>query len=99
MRELQYFPQARARASASNMEAQAMFVMSGHYVGYLPDHYADDWVQKGIFRPLMAAKTRIQSTFVIATRSAEKPSTVLDFFIRELAGFASEAFHKNARKA
>jgi DNA-binding transcriptional LysR family regulator len=99
MRELQYFPAARARASASNMEAQAMFVMSGHYVGYLPDHYADDWVQKGIFRSLMAAKTRIQSTFVIATRSAEKPSTVLDFFIRELAGFASETFHRNARKA
>jgi hypothetical protein len=47
----------------------------------------------------MAAKTRIQSTFVIATRSAEKPSTVLDFFIRELAGFASETFHRNARKA
>lgn len=27
MRELQFFPNARAQASASNMEAQAMFVM------------------------------------------------------------------------
>jgi LysR family transcriptional regulator, transcriptional activator for bauABCD operon len=29
MRELHFFPKARARAAASNMEAQAMFVMSG----------------------------------------------------------------------
>lgn len=99
LRELHYFPQAHARASASNMEAQAMFVMSGHYVGYLPDHYADDWVQKGVLRPLMAVETRIRSAFVIATRSGEKPSTILDFFIRELAGFASEALHKTAIKA
>lgn len=96
MRELQFFPKAQARASASNMEAQAMFVMSGHYVGYLPDHYAEDWVKKGIFRRLMAADARIQSAFVIATRSVEKPSTILDFFIRELAGFASEALHKRS---
>ena len=94
MRELQYFPGARTRAAASNMEAQAMFVMSGHYLGYLPDHYARDWVQKGHFRSLMAETTRIQSAFVLATRSAEKPSTILDFFIRELAGFASEALHR-----
>ena len=93
MRELQFFPKARARAIASNMEAQAMFVMSGHYLGYLPDHYARDWVQKGRFRQLMPNETRIHSTFVIATRSTEKPSTILDFFIRELAGIASEAVH------
>ncbi|QND23408.1 LysR family transcriptional regulator (plasmid) [Rhizobium leguminosarum bv. viciae] len=93
MRELQFFPKARARAIASNMEAQAMFVMSGHYLGYLPDHYARGWVQKGRFRQLMPEETRIHSTFVIATRSTEKPSTILDFFIRELAGIASEAVH------
>lgn len=99
MRELQYFPGARARAAASNMEAQAMFVMSGHYLGYLPDHYARDWVHKGQFRSLMAEATRIQSAFVLATRSAEKPSTILDFFIRELAGIASEALHRRAAAA
>ncbi|MBN7808679.1 LysR family transcriptional regulator [Agrobacterium rosae] len=96
MRELQHFPMARARASASNMEAQAMFVMSGRYVGYLPDHYAADWVQKGIFKPVLAEEVRIKSPFIIATRLGEKPSTILDFFIRELAGFASEALHRRA---
>ncbi|ACM29351.1 LysR family transcriptional regulator [Rhizobium rhizogenes] len=99
MRELQFFPRARTRAVASNMEAQAMFIMSGHYLGYLPDHYARDWVQKGCFRPLMPDETRIYSTFVIATRSAEKPSTILDFFIRELAGIASESLHRRQSPA
>ncbi len=71
-----------------------MFVMSGRYLGYLPDHYAADWVQKGIFRPVLAVEARIKSPFIIATRLGEKPSTVLDFFIRELAGFVSEALHR-----
>jgi len=94
MRELQYFPGARAKASASNMEAQAMFVMSGRYLGYLPDHYVADWVQKGILRALLPKEGRINSPFIIATRLSERPSTILDFFIRELAGLASETLHR-----
>jgi len=71
-----------------------MFVVSGRYLGYLPDHYAADWVQKGIFRSVLARHAQIKSPFIIAPRLGEKPSTVLDFFIRELVGFASEVLHR-----
>lgn len=71
-----------------------MFVMSGRYLGYLPDHYAADWVQKGILRALLPKEGRINSPFIIATRLSERPSTILDFFIRELAGLASETLHR-----
>ncbi|MCF1470194.1 LysR family transcriptional regulator [Agrobacterium vitis] len=93
-RELDLFPDAKPKAFASNMEAQAMFIMSGSFLGYLPEHYARNWVEKDIFKPLLVPATRITSSFVIATRPAEKPSNILDLFMRELAGLASEAFHK-----
>jgi LysR family transcriptional regulator, transcriptional activator for bauABCD operon len=94
MRELHHFPAAKARATASNMEAQAMFVLSGHYLGYLPDHFAGAWVEKGQFRPLLPSRTRIASPFVMATRTTERPSTILDLFVRELVGLASETHHR-----
>ena len=45
-RELHHFPSAHVRAHASNMEAQAAFILSGALIGYLPDHFAARWVRK-----------------------------------------------------
>jgi DNA-binding transcriptional LysR family regulator len=92
-RELQHFPNAIIRATASNMEAQAMFVLSGQYLGYLPDHYAHAWVKQARLRALLSSETNIPSKFVIATRLAERAPSVLDLFIQELAGIASERLH------
>ena len=92
--ELEFFPNAKAKAFASNMEAQAMFIMSGFFLGYLPEHYARQWVDAAVLKPLLASATMVKSSFVIATRQEEKPSNVLDLFMQELAGLASEALHK-----
>lgn len=92
-RELRHFPNAVVKATASNMEAQAMFVLSGHFVGYLPDHYAAAWVDQGRFRSLLPRETGISSAFVIATRQAERAPAVLDLFIREFTAIASERLH------
>lgn len=38
-------------AAADNLEAIAMLVLSGRFVGYLPDHAAAAWVAQGRIRP------------------------------------------------
>lgn len=93
MRELRHFPDAEVRASASNMEAQAMFILSGHYLGYLPDHYAKSHVAGGLMRPLLGDRAAITSTFVIATRTGERASDILDLFVQELIAAISERIH------
>lgn len=35
------------RATANNMEAMLTLLLTGEYLGLLPDHLADTWVQKG----------------------------------------------------
>lgn len=97
LRELQHFPGARVSATASNMEAVAIFVLSGRFLGYLPDHYAKAWVDKGELVPVMAPEVSIASPFVIATREAERASSVLDLFIRELAGIATAKLHQRSK--
>lgn len=93
-RELQHFPNALVKATASNMEAQAMFILSGHFVGYLPDHYAAPWIEQKRFRALLPQETGISSPFVIATRQAERAPAVLDLFVREFTAIASERLHQ-----
>ena len=34
-------------ASASDREGMAFLLLTGRYIGYLPDHYASAWVQQG----------------------------------------------------
>lgn len=92
-RELQHFPSAIARAYASNMEAQALFILSGRYLGYLPDHYARAWVEKGAMRAILAGMTSIDSPFFIVARAADRPTALRDLFMTELVGLASERAH------
>lgn len=92
-RELQHFPQARSEASASNIEAQAMFILSGRFLGYLPQHFAHSYEQNGQVRALLAEGATIQSPFVLATRESAAPTTLLDVFVRELVSAMSEKAH------
>ncbi|MBT0570292.1 LysR family transcriptional regulator [Curvibacter sp. CHRR-16] len=59
---------ARSAATVDSMEAQLILILSGGYVGYLPEHYAQPWVDKGQLRVLLPAAFGYQSPFALATR-------------------------------
>lgn len=99
LRELQYFPSAPIGATASNMEAQAMFVLSGHFLGYLPDHYAKRWVGEGNVRPVLPETTRLASPFYIVTPERERRSLLLRTFIRELVSRSWARAHGHLAQA
>lgn len=82
--ELMHIPKAKATATASNIEAQAMFILSGNYIGYLPDHFALQLVHEGRLKPLLSEQTAIQSPFTLMTHVDRKASAVIDVFVREL---------------
>lgn len=61
-----------------------MFVLSGHFLGYLPDHFAERWVAEGLLRAVLAEEAGLASPFFIVTRERERRSLLLRTFIREL---------------
>ncbi len=83
-RELQHFRKARVRAQATTMEAQAAYILSGEFIGYLPEHYARHWVERRAMRALMSPETRIVRPFVITTKSDMPGSPLQRLFTREL---------------
>lgn len=89
--ELQHIPKAKVGAYASNMEAQAMYILSGHFVGYLPDHMATLFAEKRRLKPLLVPAAQIRSPFVIICPKHKKASLSQRIFVQELSKRASKS--------
>ncbi len=72
-------------AETPDFEGMARLVLSGHYIGYLPTHYAQQWVSSKEMRAILPDQTSLSATIaLITTKGAEKPRT-LEVFLECLA--------------
>lgn len=55
-------------ATVDSMEAQLILILSGAYVGYLPEHYAQSWVDRQRLRVLLPSAFGYQSPILLALR-------------------------------
>lgn len=65
-RDIKIFAIASPHASVSNMEAEAHLILSGKFIGYLPDHFAEIFVKSGRIRPLRPDLFSYKARFQIA---------------------------------
>ncbi len=94
LQEMRYFKKAHAAASASNMEALAIFILSGRFVGYLPDHYAEHWIAAGEMRMLIMDEASFLSPFYIVTRKEARASRILSAFSTQISRCIEDATRK-----
>ena len=73
-------------AIIDNVEAQAMLILTGEYIGFLPTHYAAQWVAKKQLRPLLPDKLTYATTMALIIKSGGFRSPVLQAFLDELVG-------------
>lgn len=67
-------------ATASDQEAVATLVLSGAYVGFLPDHYAQPFVDAGRMRAVTPHTLSYRCTFACIRRRAPAPVRVAEMF-------------------
>ena len=67
-------------ATASDQEAVATLVLSGAYVGFLPDHYAQSFVDAGRMRAVASRTLFYRCAFACMHRRAPAPSRVAETF-------------------
>lgn len=65
------------RATTSHMEAIAILIMSGQFLGYLPTHFARSFVSAGEMRSLLNRKLAYFDTFYLAVRRDERNRATL----------------------
>lgn len=76
----------RRQATASDQEAIALLILSGRYVGFLPDHYAEAFVRDGLIERVAHPECMYGVRFVAITRRSPEPSRPVRAFLDALAG-------------
>ncbi len=61
-------------ASAYHDEGIAHLILSGQFIGYLPEHYASYWVDKGCFQAILPTRYHYQIPVVLITSKANSNS-------------------------
>ncbi|WP_019529040.1 LysR family transcriptional regulator [Dasania marina] len=72
------------KGGSASMEAVAYAVLSGQYLGYLPEHYAQQWVDNGEMRAIDNKKLRRFMPIMLVTKKTGKLSQIAELFIKEL---------------
>jgi DNA-binding transcriptional LysR family regulator len=71
-------------ALIDNVEAQAMLILTGQYIGFLPSHYAEQWVLKNQLQTLLPNALNYSSSIELVVKSGGFRSSVLKAFLDEL---------------
>jgi LysR family transcriptional regulator, transcriptional activator for bauABCD operon len=74
----------RPAGTVMHMEAQVMMVLSGHFIGFLPCHIGDDWVNRGLMRTLKPKTYNFASSHFVVTRSADEQRSLVQTFVQEI---------------
>jgi DNA-binding transcriptional LysR family regulator len=71
-------------AVADLMESVAVFILSGRYIGFLPTHFAQQWVTQDLMRPLLERTLGYQNPIYLVLRKTEQKKPILAAFLAEL---------------
>lgn len=83
----------KAAATVDNIEALAILIISGAYLGFLPVHFAAQWVKTGDMRQLAATELRLISPFDVVTRRGVTPPPILRAFLEDLSACSRNGGH------
>jgi len=77
-------PAPRITAVADNMEAVAVLVLSGHHLGYLPEHFAAPYVEAGQLAPLNPQTLHYNVTLQMASRKRAYLNDITLAFVEDM---------------
>lgn len=72
------------RVVGYHVEAFALLILSGRYIGFLPEHYAGVWESRGEVRRLLPNRYEARCTFAAMTARGKPVSTALAAFMDKL---------------
>ncbi|HLU01570.1 MAG TPA: LysR family transcriptional regulator [Advenella sp.] len=71
-------------ARASDREGIAFLVLTGQYVGFLPDHYAQTWVEKNMMTAFAPEQIHYSVSIAAVTRKNRRQNLIIDRVLDEL---------------
>ncbi|ENU58517.1 LysR family transcriptional regulator [Acinetobacter guillouiae MSP4-18] len=68
-------------ATASDREGIAFLILSGKFMGFLPDHYAKKWVQDGLMQPILQERMHYSTPICLITHKGKNYNIILKTFM------------------
>ncbi|WP_417534743.1 LysR family transcriptional regulator [Marinobacterium stanieri] len=78
-------------ATATDREGVAFLIMTGAYIGFLPEHFAARWVSEKRMRALAPEDLHYITPFAAISRKGARPNLVLETYLDTLGRIQSEA--------
>ncbi|RTE64780.1 LysR family transcriptional regulator [Amphritea opalescens] len=74
----------KASASSTDREGIAFLILSGSYIGFLPTHYAQQWVRENRLKAIQPEQRSFTTHYSVITRKGARNNLIRDAFIEEL---------------
>lgn len=71
-------------ATAYHDEGIAHLILSGKFIGYLPEHYASHWVAKGVFKAILPQQYSYNIPVVLVTSNSHAASPLAQAMIKQI---------------
>jgi LysR family transcriptional regulator, transcriptional activator for bauABCD operon len=85
-------------AHVDSVEAAAALILAGSHIGFLPDHYAKQWIDRNEMRVLLEKSYTRQSVIALVHHEdAVRHNTAAGILIQELGGNTSDTPIKRSR--
>jgi DNA-binding transcriptional LysR family regulator len=81
-----HYQDLNTTAIATDREGVAFLILTGSYIGYLPSHYAQQWIQTGEIRALCPQQYNYSTDYQAVIRKGARPNLILETFLKELGG-------------
>jgi len=88
--DLSRFARARTPATVSSMEAMLVLLLTGGYLGLLPDHYAQDWVTRGLLKRVYSDEFGYDSPHMLITAAAAKAPVAVSTFLSLVDAYVAD---------
>ncbi|AOA57711.1 LysR family transcriptional regulator [Acinetobacter larvae] len=78
------YKKLNCNAEASNREGTAFLILTGRYIGFLPDHYAAQWVKQGLMKAILPEQLNFSSDMMLALPKTRRSNIILDLFLEKI---------------
>ncbi|MBR0565519.1 LysR family transcriptional regulator [Azoarcus sp. L1K30] len=78
------FPDKSPAARTNKIEGVTTLILSGKYIGFVPEQFAQRWVGENRMRPLLPASLFFHTPFMAITHKDAQPNLLRDAFLAEL---------------
>lgn len=79
-----FYQSLKGGASATDREGIAFLILTGHYIGYLPTHFAQRWVLEGKLRALLPKQLNFETPIAAISRKGASNNLVLNCYLQQL---------------